>query len=525
MPISYVKISWLNQPSTDTPISQNNLNHMDNQIYALTLEKAELTDIPTLISSLTNDRGYQTASDVAAAISAIGNIQVIKGRVNTYEDLPTSNKSIGDTYFVGLVTDVDMSEYVWTADQRWEKLGKVTAVDLADYYTKEQIDTLFSSKVASTEIKAIKTISGGIAYTLNGTDWVNVISGDDGTTFIPAVSSLGVISWTNDGGYANPDSVNIRGKDLIIKTLYPTLADLQTIHSTGNEGDVYAVGTSTYNELYMWSIEEEEWTNIGSMQNPYTLPVASSTVLGGVKVGATLLLDNGVLNTFLINSLNTAGAGIGALDAAQGYILNNAIAARAQQNHRSTDTIYGLGSDVYYGHVKLINALTASSYLDGQALSAYQGKVLSDAIASKISTSNIIDNLTSTDAAKPLSAYQGKVLNTNKEDKVTITTDSTSTTPTKSLVTNNEYVYSNSAITTLGITLASSYSAGFIASVVFISPSSAPTVTLTNTGSYTIATKGDGTWDSLELTPTASKTVTMMFNYDGINMNVYVSEM
>ena len=62
---------------------------------------------------------------------------------------------------------------------------------------------------------------------------------------------------------------------------------------------------------------------------------------------------------------------------------------------------------------------------------------------------------------------------------------------------------------------------GFIASVVFKSP---PTVTLTNTGSYTIATKGDGTWASLVLTPTASKTVTMIFNYDGINMNVYVSE-
>lgn len=145
-------------------------------------------------------------------------------------------------------------------------------------------------------------------------------------------------------------------------------------------------------------------------------------------------------------------------------------------------------------------------------------------IASDVLSVEIVDNLTSTSTVFPLSANQGKVLNTNKEDKVTITTDSTSTTPTKSLVTNNEYVYSNSAITTLGITLASSYSAGFIASVVFKSPSTAPTVTLTNTGSYTVKTKGDGSWASLVLTPTASKTVTMMFNYDGINMNVYVSE-
>ena len=110
-------------------------------------------------------------------------------------------------------------------------------------------------------------------------------------------------------------------------------------------------------------------------------------------------------------------------------------------------------------------------------------------------------------------------------EKTIITSDTTSTTPTVSLVDNNEYVFSDDAITTLGITLSSGYTAGFIASVVFVSPASAPTVTLTNTGSYTVKTKGDGEWASLVLTPSVSKTVTMIFNYDGINMNVYVSEM
>ena len=32
-----------------------------------------------------------------------------------------------------------------------------------------------------------------------------------GYTFTPAVSSAGVISWTNDGGLPNPDPVNIKG--------------------------------------------------------------------------------------------------------------------------------------------------------------------------------------------------------------------------------------------------------------------------------------------------------------------------
>lgn len=36
-------------------------------------------------------------------------------------------------------------------------------------------------------------------------------SGEDGATFIPSVSEDGVISWTNDKGYKNPDPVNIKG--------------------------------------------------------------------------------------------------------------------------------------------------------------------------------------------------------------------------------------------------------------------------------------------------------------------------
>lgn len=34
-------------------------------------------------------------------------------------------------------------------------------------------------------------------------------TGADGTTFTPAVSSAGVLSWTNDGGKQNPSSVDL----------------------------------------------------------------------------------------------------------------------------------------------------------------------------------------------------------------------------------------------------------------------------------------------------------------------------
>lgn len=44
-----------------------------------------------------------------------------------------------------------------------------------------------------------------------GKDGSNGAPGTDGTTFTPSVSSDGVLSWTNDGGKANPTSVNIKG--------------------------------------------------------------------------------------------------------------------------------------------------------------------------------------------------------------------------------------------------------------------------------------------------------------------------
>ena len=46
--------------------------------------------------------------------------------------------------------------------------------------------------------------------------WVNNgrlqgAAGKNGTTFTPSVSQDGVLSWTNDGGLANPDEVSIKG--------------------------------------------------------------------------------------------------------------------------------------------------------------------------------------------------------------------------------------------------------------------------------------------------------------------------
>lgn len=52
----------------------------------------------------------------------------------------------------------------------------------------------------------------------------------------------------------------------------------------------------------------------------------------------------------------------------------------AQINHSSPQDSYGKGTIANYGHNKLVNNLTSANYTDGEALSAYQGKVLADMI-------------------------------------------------------------------------------------------------------------------------------------------------
>lgn len=53
---------------------------------------------------------------------------------------------------------------------------------------------------------------------------------------------------------------------------------------------------------------------------------------------------------------------------------------KAPNSHASSGTTYGVGTTANYGHCKTINGLTQSSHVNGNALSAYQGKVLNDKV-------------------------------------------------------------------------------------------------------------------------------------------------
>lgn len=75
--------------------------------------------------------------------------------------------------------------------------------------------------------------------------------------------------------------------------------------------------------------------------------------------------------------------GVSLYDGNRTYEINadfvNEVERKAPSNHASTGTSYGVGTTSNYGHVKVLNSL-ASSYINGQAMSPYQGYLINQKV-------------------------------------------------------------------------------------------------------------------------------------------------
>ncbi len=90
-------------------------------------------------------------------------------------------------------------------------------------------------------------------------------TGGDGS---PGTTDIYTITLTN--GSTSTFSVynGADGTSFTILGRYDTLSDLQAAHPTGSEGDAWAVGSATDNDIYLWDVDTAAWTNIGSLQGP-----------------------------------------------------------------------------------------------------------------------------------------------------------------------------------------------------------------------------------------------------------------
>lgn len=108
--------------------------------------------IPINVSQLTNDSGYQTASQVASAIAqAIGQITTISFNFDysSFEDLPTPGVE-GTIYFIPDSSGTSpntYTEYVWSSSQnKYEEIGAAT-IDVSSLWAKNELVAITTQEI------------------------------------------------------------------------------------------------------------------------------------------------------------------------------------------------------------------------------------------------------------------------------------------------------------------------------------------------------------------------------------------
>ena len=104
------------------------------------------------------------------------------------------------------------------------------------------------------------------------------IQGENGATFIPFVSDEGIISWTNNKGLSNPESINIKGEDGING-------------ESGINGATFIPDISTD---YILS-----WSNDKDLPNPKPIKLVVSETSTNGENGATFIpfvSDEGIIS-------------------------------------------------------------------------------------------------------------------------------------------------------------------------------------------------------------------------------------
>lgn len=143
----------------------------------------------------------------------------------------------------------------------------------------------FGYEVTATAVTGLVpnvTVTGDLTNGLNFEfTLVKGEQGDEGPQGLPGADGNGIASvvwnplnssltftFTDGDTFTTPSLRGPQGSGLQILDVYPTLADLQTAHPSGNAGDMYQVGTSPNFTLYIWSTSSNTWKNAGALSSP-----------------------------------------------------------------------------------------------------------------------------------------------------------------------------------------------------------------------------------------------------------------
>ena len=346
--------------------------------------------VPTKTSDITNDSDFVNSTQVGTALAAYTYpsqdlytqsdidtmlAQISSLKIEVVNSLPQTGSA--DTIYLLRVrqqgNDI-YQEYFWV-NNAWELIG---GIDLTDYYTKTEVNTLLTAKA---DVSAIPTKTSDLTNDSNFAVDANYVHTDNNYTTaeknklagIAAGAEVNVQSdWnqttttaddfiknkpsiptktsdlTNDSGFittaAIPTNVSAFNNDagyldeipddsVGLNQLDSTIVNaLNNINNKANTADLAAVAFSgDYDDLTDKPViptKTSDLTNDSGFLS--SIPIASSSVLGGIKVGSGLSISSG--GVLSVNGGGTAD------DVAWGHItgtmsdqtdLTNALAAKA----------------------------------------------------------------------------------------------------------------------------------------------------------------------------------------------------
>lgn len=212
------------------------------------------------------------------------------------------------------------------------------------------------------------------------TGWKEVISDDstiDASKVVNTFSSK-TYRWYIKNGKDTDDYIELRQAGAS-----PTVQLSFVYHNTAEDTDIFY---QIFDQNGNYNIAEASHTH----DHSDIKGMASNRVM--TSNGSGVLTESSITTTQLgyLNGVTSS--------------IQTQLNAKAPTSHASSATTYGVGTSSNYGHCKTINNLTRSSYVNGEALSANQGKILKDLIDDTCAKGNHLNN-SSSSKYKALNIY------------------------------------------------------------------------------------------------------------------------
>ena len=254
-------------------------NYDDTEIKNTLRNKADTSAIPTKVSQLSNDRGYLT-------------------------EVPADYITETELNAKGYLTEVP-TDYITETELNGK--GYLTAVP-STYKTKTENDALYQPKGNYANASDIPT---KVSQLTNDSNYITSIPSEYVTE--TELNAKGYLTEV-PGDYITETELNGKGYLTAIPSEYKTKTENDSLYqpkgnyltsftetdpvfSASASASITNADISNWNAKSNFSGSYNDLTNKPTIPSAYTLPVASATTLGGIKVGANLSISaDGTLN-------------------------------------------------------------------------------------------------------------------------------------------------------------------------------------------------------------------------------------